>query len=181
MAKRLDDNGTLYLLSKLLLLFQRQEAGKGLSTNDLTDALKQAILNQFDGTWGSLTGKPTAISAWTNDVEYQTATQVASKISTEMAASGFQTATQVEAAIEDALFTLDTAIFEVVSELPEVGEANTNKIYIVAGDGTEWFVKNGAWEPVGEASVSLDGYFNEENLVAISNAEIDAIIAGLLD
>jgi len=179
MAKRLDENGTLYLLSKLLLLFQRQEPGKGLSQNDLTDALKQMILNQFDGTWASLSGKPTNVSAWTNDAGYQTAVQVSSAISTALAASGFQTAAQVEALIDAALSTLDTALFIVVDELPDPAGANANKIYVVAGDGTEWFVKAGAWEQVGEASVSLEGYFNETNLVPITNSEIDSMIAGL--
>jgi len=70
MAKRLDDNGLLYLLSKLLLLFVRSEPGKGLSQNDLTDSLKNMILNQFDGTWASLSGKPSVVSAWTNDANY---------------------------------------------------------------------------------------------------------------
>ena len=88
MAKRLDDNGLLYLLSKLLLLFVRSEPGKGLSTNDLTDELKQMILNQFDGRWASLTGKPTNVSEWANDANYQSALQVSSAISTALAASG---------------------------------------------------------------------------------------------
>jgi len=183
MAKRLDENGTLYLLSKLLLLFQRQEPGKGLSQNDLTDALKQMILNQFDGTWASLSGKPTNVSAWTNDAGYQTAVQVSTAISgaisAALLASGFQTAAQVEALIDAALATLDTALFVVVDELPDPAGANPNKIYVVAGDGTEWFVKAGDWEQVGEASVSLEGYFDEGNLVPITNSEIDSMIAGL--
>jgi len=124
MAKFLDDNGVLYLLSKLLLLFVRQEAGKGLSENDLTDDLKQMILNQFDGTWASLSGKPAAVSAWTNDAGYQTALQVSSAISTALATSGFQTASQVEALIDAALSTLDTDIFVVVDPLPAASSAN---------------------------------------------------------
>ena len=115
MAKRLDDNGLLYLLSKLLLMFVRSEPGKGLSENDLTNDLKQMILNQFDGTWASLTGKPTTVSAWTNDANYQTALQVSSSISTALAASGFQTASQVEALIDAALSTLDAVFILIVA------------------------------------------------------------------
>ncbi len=40
MAKYLDDNGLLYLWSKIKGAFVAKVAGKGLSTNDLTDALK---------------------------------------------------------------------------------------------------------------------------------------------
>jgi len=186
-AKRLDENGVLYLLSKLLLLFVRMEPGKGLSENDLTDDLKQMILNQFDGTWASLSGKPTNVSAWTNDAAYQTALQVSSSISAALLASGFQTAPQVEALIDAALATLDTDIFVVVDELPNASEANPNKIYLApaAGGGgagnvlEEWIAMDGTWEKLGSVDVSLDGYFNESNLVPITNSEIDAMISSL--
>jgi hypothetical protein len=179
MAKRLDDNGLLYFLSKLLLLFVRKEAGKGLSTNDLTDDLKQMILAQFSGSWNDLTDKPTNVSTWVNDAAYQSASQVAQAIADALTASGFQTAAQIEALIEAALATLDTEIFIVVDALPDPENANANKIYIVAGDGTEWFLKDGAWEQVGEAALSLEGYFNEQNLLPITNAEIDQMLASL--
>lgn len=148
MAKRLDENGILYFIGKMLLLFQRQEAGKGLSTNDLTNELKTMIQSPA---WANITGAP-----------------------------NFQTGAQVAAAIAAALSQVDTNIFVVVNALPAVGAANTNKIYVLAGDGTEWFIKNGAWEQVGEAAASLEGYFNEANLVPITNAEIDQMIAGLV-
>jgi hypothetical protein len=183
----MDENGLLYLLSKLLLLFVRQEPGKGLSQNDLTDALKQMILDQFDGTWASLSGKPTAVSTWTNDANYQTAVQVSSAISAALLASGFQSAAQVEALIEAALATLDTDIFVVVETLPPANTANPNKIYLAPSSGgsgsnhkEEWVIVNGAWEKLGSVDISLDGYFNEDNLVPITNGEIDAMIASLL-
>jgi len=40
MAKYLDDNGLLYLWSKIKAAFVSKEAGKGLSANNLTDTLK---------------------------------------------------------------------------------------------------------------------------------------------
>jgi hypothetical protein len=160
MAKRLDDNGTLYLLSKLLLLFQRQESGKGLSTNDLTDSLKAAILAQFSGSYSDLTNKPTNVSEWVNDAQYQSLQQV-------------------EAAIDEAVSQIDTTLYIAVDALPDVADANPNKIYVIVGDSTEWFIKSGAWEQVGEAAPSLEGYFNETNLVPITNTEIDSMIASL--
>jgi len=184
MAKRLDEQGLLYLLSKLLLMFVRSEPGKGLSQNDLTDSLKNMILNQFDGTWASLSGKPTAVSTWTNDANYQTALQVSSAISTALTASGFQTAAQVGTLIDAALATLDTDIFVVVESLPSASTANPNKIYLAPKPGgaegmDEWVVIGGAWERVGSVEVDLDGYFNEDNLVPITNSEIDSMIASL--
>ena len=182
MKKRLDDNGLLYLLSKLLLMFVRSEPGKALSQNDLTNELKQMILNQFDGTWASLSGKPTNVSAWTNDANYQTALQVSQDISTALTASGFQTAPQVEALIDAALSTIDTSIFVVVDVLPSVAAANPNKIYLTPGDGgtlEEWVAVDGAWKRLGSVDICLEGYFNETNLVPITNSEIDAMIASL--
>ena len=181
MQRFLDQNGVLYLLSKLLLLFVQQQPGKGLSSNDLTDELKQLILTQFDGSWANLTGKPSGVSHWTNDADFQNATQVAAAISAALAASGFQTAAQVEALIDTALATLDTDVFIVVDTLPPPGDATPNKIYLVSNDGVleQWMVANGQWKQVGSAGFSLDGFFNETNLVPITNAEIDSMIASL--
>lgn len=63
--KYLDSNGLLYVWSKIKALLGNKVdkvEGKGLSTNDLTDELKQKILNagssSFDGQYTSLIGKP---------------------------------------------------------------------------------------------------------------------------
>ena len=183
MHKRLEENGLLYLVSKLLLLFVRSEPGKQLSSNDLTDELKLMILGQFSGSWNDLANRPTAVSAWLNDMDYQTATQVSSAISTALATSEFQTAAQVEALIDAALETFDTDLFIVVDALPSAAGANPNKIYLIPGTGgtlEEWLVVDGAWQRLGTVDISLDGFFNEDNLVPISNSEIDSMLASLL-
>lgn len=63
--KYLDSNGLLYVWSKIKALLGNKVdkvEGKGLSTNDLTDELKQKILDagssSFDGQYTSLIGKP---------------------------------------------------------------------------------------------------------------------------
>jgi len=181
---RLDSNGVLYLWAKMMLHFVRQEPGKGLSANDLTNELKAMILGQFSGSWNDLSGKPTNVSAWVNDSNYQNAQEVAQLIAAALAASGFQTAAQVETAIDAALSELDTDVFVVVEELPAAGSAAANKIYLVPesdGDGMgQWIVVSGAWKRVGAVEASLEGYFNEENLLPISNEEIDEMIASLM-
>jgi len=179
--KKLDENGLLYLLSKLLLLFVRSEPGKGLSQNDLTDELKAQIMAQFSGSWNDLTDRPVNVSTWVNDAEYQTYQQVTAAIAAALAASGFQTAAQVEAAIDQALSQMGD-IFIVVDVRPAPVNALPNRIYLVPGDAglEQWILVNGAWERVGAVEISLDGYFNETNLVPITNAEIDAMIASLI-
>jgi hypothetical protein len=144
------------------------------------------ILGQFDGTWASLSGKPTDVSHWANDANYQTAVQVSTAISAALAASGFQTAAQVNALIDAALATIDTDIFVVVDALSAANTANPNKIYLAPSpSGTsgnallEWVAVDGAWEKLGSVDISLDGYFNESNLVPITNSEIDQMIASL--
>jgi hypothetical protein len=61
-----------------------------------------------------------------------------------------------------------------------------NKIYLSPAQGgsgnnslEEWVAVSGAWERFGSVDVSLAGYFNEGNLVPITNAEIDSMIASL--
>ena len=60
--KPLDENGLLFLWQQILNQFVKQEAGKGLSTHDLTDELLEKINNSgsssFDGSYNSLTNQP---------------------------------------------------------------------------------------------------------------------------
>jgi|GEM_PF-950039 len=115
------------------------------------------ILGQFSGSWHDLTDRPTAISSWLNDM-------------------GFQTAAQVEAAIDAALSQLGE-VFIVVDTLPAVGLPG--KIYLVSegGNFAQFIWHNGAFKRKGSADVSLEGYFHEGNLVPITNQEIDAMLA----
>lgn len=115
----LGNNAVLYLLQKIKTALGTKvdkEAGKGLSTNDLTDELKQKILNagdsSFSGQYSDLIGAPTTVSAFTNDAGYQTAQnvetaitgkgyQTSEQVETAITGKGYQTATQVEATITE--------------------------------------------------------------------------------
>lgn len=83
---------------------------------------------------------------------------------------------------------VDTAIgsvvgvsFEIVSTLPTTGDAGT--IYLVSNSGTgtnvydEYIYISNSWEKIGTTDVDLTNYYNTSNLVAITNAEIDTILA----
>lgn len=159
-------NGLLYLLQKIKLAFAGKVDkvdGKGLSTNDLTDELKQKILNagdsSFTGNYSDLTGAPTEVSAFNNDVGYQTAIQVAEAINNSTKISK-----------------------EIVESLPETSSAKENVIYMILkenGTGSdvydEYMIVNGKLELVGNSEVDLNGYWNESNLSEMSNSEIDNI------
>lgn len=159
-------NGLLYLLQKIKLAFAGKVDkvdGKGLSTNDLTDELKQKILNagdsSFTGNYSDLTGAPTEVSAFNNDAGYQTAIQVAEAINNSTKISK-----------------------EIVESLPETSSAKENVIYMVLKDGgtgndvyDEYMLVNEKLELVGNSEVDLNGYWNKSNLSEMSNSEIDNI------
>lgn len=164
--KYVDENGLLYLWSKITGNFVAQEEGKGLSTNDLTDALVEKINNagdsSFTGNYSDLTGAPTNLSDFTNDVGYQTADDVTSLIQTAVA-------------------NLTSISYSIVEELPETGE--TGVIYLISNSGSgnniydEYIWTGSAMELLGTTELSLDGYVQESDLTAITNSEIDTLLA----
>lgn len=108
----LTKNGVLYLWTKIKALMDNKVdkvVGKGLSTNDLTDELKQKILNAgdstFDGQYASLVGKPSINSVELNGNKTLTELGIAAKsaIPTKLSQlnndSGYQTAGDVTTAI----------------------------------------------------------------------------------
>lgn len=191
----LGNNAVLYLLQKIKTALGTKvdkEAGKGLSTNDLTDELKQKILNagdsSFSGQYSDLIGAPTAVSEFTNDAGYQTAQNVETAITEK----GYQTASQVESAITGKGYQTESQVNtlisnstklskEIVEALPEVASASENKIYLIlksSGESgniyDEYMLVNGAMEKVGDTSMNLDGYYNSTNFTEMSNEEVDS-------
>ena len=110
--------------------------------------------------------KPTKVSDFTND-------------------SNFQTQSQVQQAINDAIGQITGLSFEIVQTLPATGAAGT--IYLVPNSGSApniydeyvWITSggSGSFEKIGTTDVDLSGYVQYSNLVAITNAEIDTIVA----
>lgn len=110
--------------------------------------------------------KPTKVSDFTND-------------------SNFQTQAQVQQAINDAIGQITGLSFEIVQTLPATGTAGT--IYLVPNSGSApniydeyvWITSggSGSFEKIGTTDVDLSGYVQYSNLVAITNSEIDTIVA----
>ena len=90
---------------------------------------------------------------------------------------------EITQAINDAIGSITGISFEVVSELPATGESG--KIYLVSHgpDGgaqnqyDEYIYYNNAWEKIGSTDIDLSNYWSMDNLVAITNGEIDNIVA----
>lgn len=105
---------------------------------------------------------PTKVSQLTNDSKYQTDTQVTT-------------------AINNALAGISGIEFKIVDSLPATGNKGT--IYLKAHThGTqdnydEYVYVNNKWEKIGNTDIDLSNYVTFDDLIAITNTEIDAIIA----
>lgn len=95
--------------------------------------------------------------------------------------AGYQTSSQVQSAISTAIAGVTQFDFQVVSSLPATGVKGT--IYLVpnSGSGTntkdEYIYVNNGWEKIGTTDVDLSGYVPSSDLVAITNSEIDTVVA----
>ena len=104
----------------------------------------QLFLANTYATQASIPVVPTTVSSFTNDANYQNASQVTTAINAAIAGiSGIE--------------------FEIVQTLPQTGDPGT--IYLVpAGQSAtgdiyeEWIYLNSAWEKLGTTAVDLTGY-----------------------
>ena len=95
--------------------------------------------------------------------------------------AGYQTSSDVSSAISTAIANITQFDFQVVQTLPATGVKGT--IYLVpnSGSGTntkdEYIYVNNAWEKIGTTDVDLSGYVQSSDMVAITNSEIDTVVA----
>ena len=115
---------------------------------------------------------------------------VPTKVSELSNDSKFQTQSQVNSAITTAIGNITGIEYVILKS----GEYNSNgipiitgatgKIYLVpktpsetANIYTEWIYANGAFEKIGDTAVDLSGYIQDSDMVPITNAQIDEIMA----
>ena len=106
---------------------------------------------------------------------------VATKTSQLTNDSDFQTKTQVDTAIAAEVGKITSFEFQIVTTLPATGVKGV--IYLVPqvpGDTVyhEYIWVGNKMESIGSTSIDLSQYLKKTDLVAITNTEIDAIIAG---
>ena len=184
--KYLDDNGVLYLWGKIKEIVA---AAKG--TTDYTLLENKPSINGITLQGNKTTADlnidiPTKVSQLTNDSGYLTSTEVDTKITAKVPTnvsqltndSKYQSDTQVAALIAAAVADITQFDYQIVEELPEIGTKGT--IYLISAGTTEQqLYKEYIWigtkyEEFG-APIDLSGYVKSEELVAITNAEIDTI------
>lgn len=94
--------------------------------------------------------------------------------------AGYQTASEVQSAIADAVGDITSFQFQIVEELPGTGENGI--IYLVSNNGSgqniydEYIWTGTAFEKIGTTDVDLSNYWSKTDLVAIQNGEIDSIM-----
>lgn len=96
--------------------------------------------------------------------------------------AGYQTASQVQTAINTAISGMTGIDYKIVTSLPTTGEKGT--IYLLANSGSEtqniydeYIYVNSKWEKIGTTAVDLSDYVKNSDLVKITNTEIDTIVA----
>lgn len=165
--KFIDDNGLTYLIQKIKLWNNGKvdkETGKSLVSD--TEIARLANVDNYDDT---------ALQAAVNGKTTLAAVQ----------ALGYQTSSDVQSAINSALAGISGVSFSIVSSLPASGE--TGVFYLVSNSGSGdnvydeyvWITDNGTskFEKIGTTAVDLSGYMQTSDMVAITNAEIDTIVA----
>ena len=94
--------------------------------------------------------------------------------------AGYQTASEVQSAITEAIGDITGFEFQIVEDLPGKGENGI--IYLVSNNGSgqniydEYIWTGTAFEKIGTTDVDLSNYWSKTDLVAIQNGEIDSIM-----
>lgn len=188
----LDKTGLIYLLDRLKTYFVKQESGKGLSTNDLTNELKSSYDDAVTKANTLTTAGAEANTINTikvNGVERRPDSSKAvditipTKVSALTNDSGYQTESQVSSSIATALGKITGISFSIVETLPETGENGV--IYLIADthsdandsyDEYAWISSINKFEKIGNTDVDLSGYWDKEILVPMTATDIDNIL-----
>lgn len=95
--------------------------------------------------------------------------------------AGYQTASEVQTAINSAISGITGIDFQVVASLPATGIKGV--IYLISNSGTgtniydEYIWVTNRFEKIGTTEIDLSNYYNTTNLLALTNQEIDTIIS----
>lgn len=91
------------------------------------------------------------------------------------------TSAGVKTYVDEAIGSITGIDFQIVTQLPQTGQKGV--IYLVSNGGAsgnsydEYIWVSNAFEKIGTTDVDLSNYWNTTNLTAITNTEIDTIMA----
>ena len=152
--------------------------GAGYQTaSDVEDILETKGYQTAEEVEGIVTGKDYQTSTQVESAITEKGYQTASDVNIAITSKGYQTESQVTTAINKAMANINKK--SVVTSLEEM--TDTNIMYLMANKGSgnniydEYIIINGKPEKVGTTETDLTGYLKEEDLVELSNEEIDEI------
>lgn len=126
-----------------------------------------AGISNFDGDYDNLTNKPTKLGQFLNDLDFQTLSEVTTSINTAIEGLG-------------TVFDLKGSK-ATVADLPKTNNS-IGDVWFVESEsvGYIWLKPSSSsierWEKFGEL-IDLSGYWNKTELVEMTNADIDSIMA----
>lgn len=113
---------------------------------------------------------------------YPTDTEMQSAIATAL--TDYMTASEVNDAIAAAVTSASGLHYELVEELPEVGESNV--IYLLPNGNEsneeaddfydEWYYFNDTWNRIGSTGVDLSNYWSKDELQIMTAEELEEIL-----
>lgn len=173
----LNYEGLSYLVKELKELFIQKETGKGLTSNDFSDIIKDKLDNVESGAQVNKiellqrNGSNLNVSDKTVNIEVPTKT---SDLAND---KKYQTDVEVKTLIKD----IGRISKKIVTELPNAIQADDNTMYLISNRNAsgyeEWIVIEGKWEMLGDTShINLEDYLEKSQVTSITNAEIDAFL-----
>lgn len=127
--------------------------------------------------WANVTGRPTTLSAFTNDTGFIT------NAVSDLTNYYTKTNTYTKSEVNSLIGSIKTIRFEIKSELPSAGESNV--IYLIPNGGGSpnsydeyaWIAAASSFEKIGTTDIDLSGYWKKTDLVECTNAEIEALFS----
>lgn len=146
---------------------------------ELWAAIQTALGKKADKTALAAYATPESVAAAIASAIADHPDDAAVKAAIAAALTDYMTASEVNAAIASAVSGSVSIQFKAVDALPETGESNV--IYLVPS-AEDSSIKNqsmwidGGWVSMGSTQVDLSGYWNRDNLQAMTAEELQAIL-----
>lgn len=168
----LDENGLIYLWSKIKSALQNVQNDIPTKVSELTND------SGFTSNVGTITGvNVNGTSVATSGVANISVPTSTSQLNND---STYQTKAQIQALINEAVGDVTGIDFQIVQSLPSTGEHGVIYLVPVSGGANiydEYIYVNNSFEKIGSTDIDLSNYVQFSDLTAITNSEIDSIVA----
>ncbi len=187
---------TLYILTKLKAVLENgwveQESGKGLSTNDFTNALLTKLNGIAEGAdavsaTAQLQSGTKVATITINGTDVDIYVPTAALPDTAMSGTSTNAVQNkvIKEYVDNAIGGITQIRFELVNTLPATGENGV--IYLVPNGGSGsnvkdeyiWIESTSSFEKIGTTDVDLSNYVQYSDLVEVSTSDIDSMFSSV--